>query len=579
MQPGSNSATRIVSITILGLVIGSLSSLAAIGFVYLIEVLNEWFFVSPRSRIMVDNAHWLVVITVCVPALGGLVVGILHRYIPERRPHGPPDIISAVQGMGGRIPLRSGLLSALSALVSLGTGASVGQYGPLAHLGATLGSAVAGITKDNRWMATIGVGCGVAAAISTAFNAPIAGIIFAHEVVLRHYSLRAFAPITVASTIGYVIANAVFERRPLFHVDPVSVAYAPEFMGFIVIGICGAFVAVVFMRAILFANRLAQKITIAQYLKPMLAGAIVGCVAIWLPDILGIGKETLRFAIIEQAFVPGELTLLLIAKLLATALCIGFGFAGGVFSPALLIGVLFGALAGNGAELLLGELRSDIVIYAMCGMVAVTSAVIGAPLTTILIVFELTRNYDLATAAMVSVVFSNLISYRIFGRSLFDVQLRARGFDLSLGRDKVVLDSRTIESYVIQDYKVLDPGMSLTQAKGELLKSENNEGYVLDEDGVYVGTIRLVDLVTRETDAVGSGISLVEISKRHPLVFTSTTTIWEALENMGDFVGESIPVIRDDADPRLLGVVFESTVVKAYLDTVHEIRREENAAT
>ena len=579
MQPGSNSVARIVSITILGLVIGALSSLTAIAFVYLIEVLNEWLFVSPRSRIMVDDARWLIVITLCVPALGGLVVGILHRYIPERRPHGPPDIISAVQGMGGRIPLRSGLLSAMSALVSLGAGASVGQYGPLAHLGATLGSAVAGITKDNRWMATIGVGCGVAAAISTAFNAPIAGIIFAHEVVLRHYSLRAFAPITVASTIGYVIANVVFERRPLFHVDPVSVAYAPEFVGFIVIGICGAFVAVAFMRAILYANRLAEKIAIASYLKPMMAGAIVGCVAIWLPDILGIGKETLRFAIIEQAFVPGELALLLIAKLLATALCIGFGFAGGVFSPALLIGVLFGALAGNGAELLLGELRSDIVIYAMCGMVAVTSAVIGAPLTTILIVFELTRNYDLATAAMVSVVFSNLISYRIFGRSLFDVQLRARGFDLSLGRDKVVLDSRTIESYVIQDYQVLDPGMSLTQAKGELLKSENNEGYVLDEDGVYVGTIRLVDLVTRETDAVGSGISLVEIAKRHPLVFTSTTTIWEALENMGDFVGESIPVIKDADDPRLLGVVFEATVVKAYLDTMHDIRHEENAAT
>ncbi|MGI9303640.1 MAG: chloride channel protein [Gammaproteobacteria bacterium] len=579
MLAGSNALTRIVLITILGVVIGALSSLSAILFVYLVGVLNDWLLISPRSRIMVDNAQWLLVATLCVPALGGLVVGILHLCIPERRPHGPPDIVRSVQGMGGEIPLRSGLLTALSSVVSLGAGASVGQYGPLAHLGATLGSTIARVSKDNQWMKTVGVGCGVAAAISTAFNAPIAGIVFAHEVVLRHYSLRAFAPITVASTIGYVVANVVFERRPLFHVEPVSVAYAPEFVGFILIGIGGAFVAVFYMRAILYSNTLAGKIAIAPYLKPMLAGAILGCVAIWLPDILGIGRETLRFAIIEQAFMPGELTLLLLAKILATALCIGFGFAGGVFSPALLIGILFGALAGNGAELLLGELRSDIVIYAICGMVAVTSAVIGAPLTTILIVFELTRNYDLATAAMVSVVFSNLISYRVFGRSLFDVQLRARGFDLSLGRDKVILDNRLIESYVSQDYTALDPGMSLTQAKSELLKDKTCEGYVLDTNGVYVGMIRLGEIVDRESNGLASETSVGEVAEREPLIFTATTTVWAAMEEMGDFVGESIPVIRDDDDPRLLGVVFEAAVVRAYLETLYDIRREENAAT
>lgn len=579
MYSGSSAITRILSIAILGFVIGTLSSLAAILFVHLVGVLNEWLLISPRSRIMVDNAQWLLIATICVPTLGGLVVGILHLYIPERRPHGPPDIVRAVQGTGGKIPLRSGLLSAVSGVVSLGSGASVGQYGPLAHLGATLGSAVAGISKHNQWMATVGIGCGVAAAISTAFNAPIAGIIFAHEVVLRHYSLRAFAPITVASTIGYVVANVVFESRPLFHVEPVNVAYAPEFAGFVLIGICGAFVAVFYMRAILASSRLAGKIPVPQQFKPMVAGAILGCVAIWLPDILGIGKETLRFAVIEQAFVPAELGLLLVAKIFATALCIGFGFAGGVFSPALLIGILFGALMGNGAELLLGELRSDIVIYAICGMVAVTSAVIGAPLTTILIVFELTRNYDLATAAMVSVVFSNLVSYRIFGRSLFDVQLRARGFDLSLGRDKVILDHRLIENYVTQEYTRLDPDMSLAQAKSALLEFRRHEGYVLDADGAYVGTVALTDIVCRELEGVQSKTTLDDIAERQPLTFTANTTVWEAMEKMGDFVGEAVPVVRDADDPHLLGVVFEAAVVKAYLDTMYDIRREENAAT
>ena len=578
MHTWIGTVVRIVSIAVLGMVSGTLASLAAIGFVELIAVLNEWLLISPRSRFMTDNAELLILATIGVPAAGGLIVGIIQRWVPERRFHGPPDIIRSVQGLDGRIPARSGFLSALASLVSLGSGASVGQYGPLAHLGATLGSLVARVNRHSRWMATVGVGCGVAAAISTAFNAPIAGIVFAHEVILRHYSLRAFAPITVAATIGYVIANVVFERPPLFRVEAIAVNAAPEFLGFILIGACGAFVAVLYMRAILLSSRIARGLSVADFLKPMFAGAALGMAAIWLPDILGIGKETLRFAVIDRAFAPGELALLLCAKILATALCIGFGFAGGVFSPALLIGILFGALAGNGAELVLGDGRSDLAIYAICGMVAVTSAVIGAPLTTILIVFELTRNYDLATAAMVSVVFSNLVSYRIFGRSLFDVQLRMRGFDLSEGRDRVMLDHRPIERYVSQDYTALGPDTQLGEAKSRLLESRRHEGYVVDGAGIYVGTVKLEELVASEEGAAfGSETTVARLAKREALILTARTTVWTAMEQLGDFVGESIPVVEAHDDGRMLGVVFEASIVKAYLDTVNDIRREENA--
>ena len=578
MRFALTTPARIAAIAALGLVVGVITSLAAIGFVELVFALNDWLLIAPRSRFMVDDARLLLIATVCVPALGGLVVGVLHRFIPERRSHGPPDVIRAVQGFDGRIPARSGFLSALASVVSLGAGASVGQYGPLAHLGATLGSLVARISRDNRWMATVGVGCGVAAAISTAFNAPIAGIVFAHEVILRHYSLRAFAPITVAATMGYVVANVVFERPPLFRVEAISVGFAPEFLGFILIGAVGAFVAVFYMRAILCSGRIAGKLPVADYLKPMLAGAVLGLAAIWLPDILGIGKETLRFAVIDHAFAPGELAFLLAAKILATALCIGFGFAGGVFSPALLIGILFGALAGNGAELALGELRSDVAVYAICGMVAVTSAVIGAPLTTILIVFELTRNYDLATAAMVSVVFSNLVSYRIFGRSLFDVQLRMRGFDLSAGRESVILDHRLIESYVTRDYTTLAPDMPLGDARSRLLAARTHEGYVVDANGAYLGTVKLAELEAREPDdGLGPEAAVARLAEPEALILTPKTSIRAAMEQMGDFVGESIPVLEEGDGGRMLGVVFEASIVRAYLDTMNDIRREENA--
>ncbi len=355
-------------------------------------------------------------------------------------------------------------------------------------------------------------------------------------------------------------------------------SFAPEFLGFILVGIVGSLIAVIYMHAILQANRIARQLPIAEYLKPMLAGATLGLAAIWLPDILGIGKETLRFAVIDHAFVSGELAFLLVAKVLATALCIGFGFAGGIFSPSLLIGILFGALAGNGAELVFGDLRSDLAIYAICGMVSVASAVIGAPLTTILIVFELTRNYDLATAAMVSVVFSNLVSYRVFGRSLFDVQLGMRGFDLSAGRDKVILDRRFIEGYVTQDYTEFAPDVSLVEAESRLLQTKRHEGYVVDADGAYLGTVKLGDLIAgRQDGGFDSGLTVARIAQPEPLFLTARTSVWQAMARMEDFVGESIPVLEDIDNRRLLGVVFEASIVKAYLDTQNDIRHEENA--
>ena len=582
MGPELSAAARIVWNAALGMVVGTLASLAAIGFVDLVLLLNEWLLISPRSRFMQENRALLLAATVCVPAVGGLVVGLVHRYgIPEGRPHGPPDVIRAVQGLDGRVPLRSGFLSALTSLVSLGAGASVGQYGPLAHLGGTLGSFLARLNRHTERSATVWVGCGVAAAISTAFNAPLAGLVFAHEVILRHYSLRAFAPITVAAAAGHVVANVVFERPPLFRVEAMSVVAAPEFLGFIVIGVGGAFVAVAYMRAILHSGRLAERVPVADWVKPMLAGTVLGLAAIGMPDILGIGKEALRFAVIDHAFAPGELALLLVAKILATALCLGFGFAGGVLSPALLVGILFGAFAGNGAELLVGELRSDIAIYAICGMVAVASAVIGAPLTTILIVFELTRNYDLTIAAMVSVVFSNLVAFRVFGRSLFDVQLRMRGFDLSAGREKVMLERRPIAGHVSQDYISLDPDLTLEDAKARLLASRRNAGHVVDAGGTYLGTVKLAELLAAEGEGEEGGSAsaspVSRLAKREEPLFTPQTSIWSAMERMGDFVGEAIPVLEEEGGGRMVGVVSEAAVVKAYRDTMDEIRREENA--
>ncbi len=569
---GSTVLFRIVALALLGTAVGVVVSLCAIGFVECVLWLNDRLLVSPRTRVQhEENALLVASTTLLVPAAGGLAVGLIFRYlVPEGRPLGPPDTILAVQDLGAPPSRRSGLLSTLAAVVSLGSGASVGQYGPMVYLGTLVGSAIDRLRLDIPNVRAIAMASGVAAAISTAFNAPIAGLVFAHEVVLRHYSIQAFAPTTVAAAAGYVVANVVFERPPLFLVGFEGVRYGHEFFLFAAVGVLSALVAILYMKAILACAAYAARSPIPRALRPMAAGLVLGVVALGLPDVLGVGKETLRFATIEGAFGLGELALILVAKMAVTVVCLGFGFAGGVFSPALLIGILFGALLGGAMDDLTAVAHSGVVPYAICGMVAVTSPVIGAPLATILIVFELTRSYDLTIAAMVAVVFANLVSYRVFGRSLFDVQLRGRGFDLSLGRAGAILAARRVTGLMHADAPRFRPGDGIGAALRRLGDSGRAEGMVVDGDGRYVGVLRAQACLVRDpSDPVG------DAADRNALAFDESTTVWQAMEALRHFLGEVTPVVSA-SDRRLLGVVPESAVLDAYLEAVDRLRREEN---
>ena len=566
---------RIVIITFLGVAVGGVVAMLAVGFVEAILWLNDLLYISPASRGRVTDTGWLAIVTVAVPTVAGLIVGLIVLAIPEKRPHAPPDAISEAQSATPAMPVKGGILTAIAAVLSLGAGASVGQYGPLAHMGASVGSWISRLTGNDYHFRRIGIGCGAAAAIAAAFNAPIAGLLFAHEVILRHFSLRAFAPVTVSAVLGYVVSHIVFQRPPLFEVSEILVANPSEYLLFIGIGVAGAAVAVAYMRAVLWAGDLSQRLNWPGPLKTAFAGLAVGLVALQVPEILGIGGEVLRTAVTEHSLAPVDLALILVAKLLLTALCLGFGFAGGVFSPALLIGVLFGALVGTGAEALLGGEESHIAIYAICGLVAITGPVIGAPLTMILIVFELTQNYELATASMLSVAFANLIGYRIFGRSMFDVQLARRGLDFTHGRDRVIAQQRRIRSLVSDDYTAVSGEDTLAKVRDTLVREKHGEAYAIDADGRYLGTLTLYRVLELLAEGRRADAAAAPYAEPESPILDPNESIWNAMQRMQDFVGESIPVVEGEV---LVGVVFEAGVVSAYVEALHEVRREEHAA-
>ncbi|MFO7909730.1 MAG: chloride channel protein [Halomonas sp.] len=570
MKATLNTLLRTSYIAGLGILIGLSAAVIANFFVAGITWMNDSLLISPRSRLMASSEWLLLIATVMVPASGGLAVGIIRHFIEGQRFHGPPDIIATVQTRQGEPAARTGLLSGIASLLSLGSGASVGQYGPLVHLGGLLGSLWSRLFRMDISMGNVAVSCGVAAAISSIFHAPIAGILFAQEVILRHFSLRALAPIAVASIVGYVAANTILPQPPLLQIESAEILHFWEFGLFLLLGMASALVAVAYMQSILWVGRCASAVPIPAITQPAFAGAALGVVALWFPEILGAGGENLRFALIDEAFSRWELAILLILKILATAWCLGMGFAGGVFSPALLIGSLFGALFGSLVATFSGATSSAVVVYAVCGMVAVTAPVIGAPMTTVVIVFEMTGHYPLTIAALSSVALASLTTSRLFGRSLFDRQLHQRGIDLSGGRSKALLTAHTLQALINPHCLQLSPRASVSDAMLAMSQAQAAEAYLVDAAGRYLGTVHLHALISAAPQEEAR-----QYAPSDDICLYSDTPLWESMQCLREFVGERVPVV--DRQHRLIGAVAESDVIRAYLDILADMRREEYA--
>jgi CIC family chloride channel protein len=560
---------RMAAIALVGLVVGLTTAFATIGFVELVHYLTDILYISQSSRAETEGEYlWLI--TIAVLTIGGLAVGLILQYgVNHGEAVGPPETIYAVQ-LHERLPSPwSGVNSTIAAVLSLGCGASVGQYGPLVYLGTLVGQLCNRLPIGLRDVRSIAIAYGVASAISTGFNAPIAALIFTHEVILRHYSLRMFTAVTVASACGYLVADVIFEHPPLFLITFEGSFRGIEFLLFSIEGIACGVLSVVFMKLLQQGSHLSQRLQVPAALKPMIAGFIVSLVALQIPEVLGAGQGVFRQASMGGIYSADSLLFILIAKLLVTVLCIGFGFAGGVIFPSLLIGVLFGALFAQLVPAALLHEYSGISAYAVCGMVAVMSPVIGAPMTALLLVFELTRSYEITIAAMLAIVFSNLTAFNWYGRSLYDRQLAARGIDLSMGRERAYLMHHKVVDHVTESLPLVKPDMALTELNRIMIASSSAAAVVVDADNRYLGMVSRHQLHDHE-----DGARVSSLEPRLGTEFDQHTSIWEAMETMRDYIGEAIAVI-DANTGRYLGAVSEAVIINAYLDAAQELRREE----
>lgn len=404
----------------IGLLAGALGAGGAIAFREAFTALNHLFYgvnLDLRASATTLLDWWWPPM---VLGIGGIAVGLFVRYVlPDGRPQGVAEVIEAASSRQARLPLRHALLVAIGSIGSLGVGASVGREGPVVHLTAGLSGQLSAWLKVNAAASRLIMGGAVAAAVAVSFNATLAGTIFALELVVRRYAFSAFAPVALSASIGTLVGHFVYGDDPAF-VIPANwhIASLTELPAFFVLGLLAALLASAFMWCVFRFRSVFVWTGLPRWSWPGIAGVILGLIAIWRPEVLGVGYEATSH-VLGGEFPLFVVLQILVLKLLVTALCLSAGFVGGVFSPSIVLGAMLGAAFGMASALIFPFGLTDDGAYALVGMGAVAGVVLGAPVSTIVMVVELTGGFSITLAVAISAVVASVATHQMGVMSFF----------------------------------------------------------------------------------------------------------------------------------------------------------------
>lgn len=536
-----------VQFWLLALLIGIGAGFAALGFRLGIGALQRRIYGADDLTLatMAERLPWYWVLI--VPVIGGLIVGlILDRFTPDGRVRAVADVIEGAALEGGRVETREGLASAAASLITLGTGGSSGREGPVVHLAGVVSTAVARRIKASPMTGRDLLGCAVAGAVAASFNAPIAGALFAHEVVLRHFALHAFAPIAISAVAGTVINRLQFGGLTEFDLEQeIDLAFYVELPAFMLLGLVSALVAAAMMKAIFRAEKIGDRVMgrigWPRWSRPAIAGLLLGLIAIPFPHIIGVGYETTAAALAGHIGLLAAISFAVV-KAIAVAITFGGRMGGGIFSPALVMGSLTGLAFGIIATSLLPDISGSVNLYAFAGMGAVGAAVLGAPISTALIVFEMTGDWQTGIAVMTAVSLSSALASRLVHRSFFLTQLENRGVHVAEGPQVWLPHKMRITA-------IRRPLDAENAPSPDLVRNLLAAGQALTE-----GT--RLDEALREFDRTGAAF-LPVIRPPEPS---------EAEEPANDF-----------PDPEIIGVVYHIDALRALNQALAETAAEEHS--
>ncbi len=545
----------------------------AVALRWLIGAFQRLFFgPGPHLLELVEGLPWTW--RLVVPAIGGLFVGpMVHFVAREAKGHGVPEVMEAMLVRGGVIRPRVVVVKALASAITIGSGGSVGREGPIVQIGSALGSTIGQLLGvSTRQIRTL-VGCGAAAGIAAAFNAPIAGALFAVEILLGDFGVPQFSPIVISSVVATVVSRHFLGDFPAFNVPPYHLAGPFELLPYMLVGLIAGLVALAFIAVLYAAEDAFERLPMPEYLKPAVGGLMVGAMGIWLPNVYGVGYDTINGAL--AGTLPAALLgLLVVAKMAATSITLASGGSGGVFAPSLFLGAMTGGFLGTFIHQWLPDLTGSSGAYALVTMGAVVAAATHAPITAIIIIFELTGDYRLIAPLMASCVISTLVATLLRGDSIYTLKLRQRGIDPFKEEDPNVLKSFYVRDLIDRAPEVVPASLPFMRVLEHVVQSRHDEFFVQKEDGELLGSVGLFELrhVLFDQDSLKNVVVAADLVVPARWRLLEDDDLDVAMQMFSEADVQELPVVDGADTSKLIGTLHFQDLVNAR--TQELIRRD-----
>ena len=557
--------SEVTSMIVLAFFIGGVGGLGAVAFHHLISIIKNIFFGADAGEgflVVVTSLPWYY--RIAAPVIGGLIIGPFVTFIvQEARGHGVPEVMEAVGLRSGIIRVRVAPLKALISAITIGSGGSAGREGPIVQIGAGFGSAVGQFFNLNPEKVETLLASGAAAGIAGTFNAPLAGVMFSLEVLLKNIKLNSFSPIVVASVVGTGVANLFFRGRgAIFNIPAFELVSLWEIIPYLFLGIIAALVALLFENSLYFTEHIFEDITFPEFLKPAFGGLLLGLLALILPQIHSTGYPVMEDAL--HGNLPFQIAfVLMLGKILATNFTLGSGGSGGIFAPSLFIGSMMGSSFGSLANVFFPGIIAGPSSYATVGMGAVFAGAAHAPLTSIIILFEMTRDIKIFLPLMFACVISTVVTSRLQKQNIYTTKLLNRGIDIEAIGEAGILKNIKIEEIMSTDLITLFDDNTVKEA--EKLFKKGFRTYlpvVKRKSNKFVGILSHREVINYLEEGEYTH-KIKDLIIPSPVTLSKEENLLKAMELINNVKMKVLPVLEEESGI-LLGVISRSDIIEAY---------------
>ena len=550
---------------LLAAVIGFLAGLASTLFRRLIEFFGDVFSADGLTVIGITGSS-IPFLLPLMPMIGGIITGIICHFFPDAvKENGVHRVMHAVAMKAGKIRKRTLLTCSTTSALTIGSGGSAGREGPTVQIGSAVGSALGNLFHLSHERVQVLVGCGAAAGIAASFNAPLAGVLFALEIILTNFTIHTFSPIVVASVIGTATGRAMEGNEITFSVPVHELVSYSEIIFYLFLGLlCGVISKLFTFTYFKASDIFEKKIPLPTPLKPALGGLIVGFISISFPAVLGNGYDFMEKALNGELF-WGLAFVLIFLKIISTSATLGSGGLGGVFAPSLFIGAMLGSAYGTLVHGINPSFTASPETYALVGMGAVAGAVMQAPLTNILMLFELTNDYTIILPIMITCIVS-AYTFRAFDKnSIYIQKLLKEGINIKYGREVSILNSIKVNDVLSKDVTTIPEGMPFRKILETISYSKNFYFPVVDGQGEMSGILSfhmIREMIFEEE--LGDLIVANDLKVKPVMTLTPENNLNQAMEMFAKLDVEQLPVVGRDDLKRVIGMVNRGEVVAAY---------------